>query len=612
MDKKLLDRLIGQVEKPVRYMGNEYNMVVKDVKKVDIRFAFAFPDVYEVGMSHLGMKILYHLINQREDAYCERVFAPWADMEEKMRQNNIPLFALETKDPIGDFDIIGFTLQYEMSYTNILNILDLGGIPLTWQERDDSHPLIIAGGPCAYNVEPMADFFDLVVMGEGEEVTHEILDLYLECKDRGLNKEAFLHQAARIKGVYIPRFYRVEYMEDGKISRILPIGQGIPETIQKRIVKDLDRTYFPDTMIVPYMDIVHDRIMLEIFRGCTRGCRFCQAGMIYRPVRERSPEKLLELAEKLVENTGYEEISLSSLSTGDYSELEELVKEMMVRFKDKKVGLSLPSLRLDSFAKDLADEVQKVRKTGLTFAPEAGSQKMRDVINKGITEEDLMNSVEDAFKSGWTRVKLYFMIGLPKETQEDLQGIGDLARRIKDSYYEINGGRGKKALGISISTSSFVPKAFTPFQWVPQNSIENLEEKQKFLQKELRTRNVQYSWNDPRLSFLEAVFARGDRRLGKVLKRAWEKGCTFDGWTELFKYDVWMEAFQEEGVDPHFYANRERDEDEIFPWEHIDVGVTKKYLWKEYQKALNMELTEDCRLNCTGCGVSGLGEGICQ
>lgn len=613
MDKQLLDKLIAQVEKPVRYMGNEYNMIVKDVNKADIRFAFAFPDVYEVGMSHLGMKILYHLINDREDSYCERVFAPWTDMEEKMRQYNIPMFALETKDPIKEFDIIGFTLQYEMSYTNILNILDLGQIPLTWKERNEDHPLIIAGGPCAYNMEPLADFFDLVVMGEGEEVIHELLDLYLECKEEGLDRLGFLYKAANIKGVYIPRFYNVQYHEDGRIAKVAPINQRVPKTIQKRIVKNLDKTYYPDTMIVPYMDIVHDRIMLEIFRGCTRGCRFCQAGMIYRPVRERSPEKLLKLAEKLVENTGYEEISLSSLSTGDYSQLEDLVKGLMERFKEKRVGLSLPSLRLDSFAKELADEVQKVRKTGLTFAPEAGSQRLRDVINKGITEEDLMNSIEDAFMSGWTSVKLYFMIGLPEETEEDLQGIEDLVRKIKDCYFSLERTKGrKKALKITVSTSSFVPKAFTPFQWVAQNSMEELTEKQKHLQRILRTKYVQYNWNDPKVSFLEAVFARGDRRLGRVLRRAWEKGCSFDGWAELFKYDLWMEAFEEEGIDPHFYTNRKREMDEVFPWDHIDVGVTKKYLWSEYEKAIKMELTSDCRLQCTGCGVNMLGEGICQ
>jgi radical SAM family uncharacterized protein len=610
LDKQLLDRLIAQVEKPVRYMGNEYNIVVKDTRKVDIRFAFAFPDVYEVGMSHMGMKILYHLINQRDDAYCERVFAPWVDMEQKMRENNIPLFALETRDPLIDFDIIGFTLQYEMSYTNVLNMLDLSGIPLTWKERDENYPLIIAGGPCAYNVEPMADFFDMVVMGEGEEVIHEILDLFSYCRQQGLKKTEFLYRAARIKGVYVPRFYRVEYKEDGRVSRVTPIDVGIPDTIQKRIVKDLDKAYFPDTMIVPYMDVVHDRITLEIFRGCTRGCRFCQAGMIYRPVRERSPKRLLELAEKLVENTGYEEISLSSLSTGDYSQLEYLVGELIARFKDKKVGLSLPSLRLDSFAEELANEVQKVRKTGLTFAPEAGSQRLRDVINKGITEQDLLTSVKDAFKSGWTRVKLYFMLGLPEETEEDLHGIGDLARKIRDCYFDL-GKKGKKALRITISTSSFVPKAFTPFQWVSQDTIEELTKKQEFLQRELRTKNVQYNWNNPKVSFLEAVLARGDRRLGKVLRKAWEKGCTFDGWTEHFKYDLWMEAFNEEGIDPHFYANRTRSADEVFPWDHIDVGVTKKYLWKEYERALQMKLTDDCRLNCTGCGVSLLGEGLC-
>lgn len=611
MDKQLLDRIMNNVEKPVRYMGNEYNMVEKDPSKVLIRYAFAFPDVYEVGMSHLGIKILYHLINEREDTYCERVFAPWVDMEQKMRSNGIPLFSLETKDPIREFDIIGFTLQYEMSYTNVLNMLDLAGIPLTWEERSDKDPLIMAGGPCAYNVEPMADFFDLVVMGEGEEVIHEILDLYAQCKKRGLTKDEFLTLAAAIKGVYVPKFYEVEYHEDGTIKRIKPIKEGVPEKIQKRIVMDLDKVYFPETMIVPYMDVVHDRITLEVFRGCTRGCRFCQAGMIYRPVRERSVDSLLKLAEKLVEHTGYEEISLSSLSTGDYSQLESLVKGLMERFREKRVSLSLPSLRLDSFAKELAEEVQKVRKTGLTFAPEAGTQRLRDIINKGITEEDLISSVRDAFSSGWNRVKLYFMIGLPEETREDLEGIGDLARKIKNCYHEINKGKKSNRLTITISTSSFVPKPFTPFQWVSQNTIDELKQKQEFLQKILRIKNVEYNWHDPEVSFLEGVFARGDRRLGKVLRAAWEKGCKFDGWNEQFKFDKWMEAFNDTGIDPHFYTSRARDNEEIFPWEHIDIGVTRAYLWREYQKALRGELTHDCRIDCTGCGVKRLGEGIC-
>lgn len=611
MDKQLLDKVMAHVEKPVRYMGNEYNMVEKDPANVKIRYAFAFPDVYEVGMSHLGMKILYHLINEREDTYCERVFAPWTDMEEKMRSREIPLFSLETKEPIREFDIVGFTLQYEMSYTNVLNMLDLAGIPLTWKERNDTHPLIMAGGPCAYNVEPMADFFDLVVMGEGEEVIHEILDLYGQCKDAGARRDEFLIRAAAINGVYVPKFYETEYHKDGTIKQVRPVKDGVPAKVQKRIVTDLDKTYFPETMVVPYMDIVHDRIMLEVFRGCTRGCRFCQAGMIYRPVRERSVDRLLNLAEMLVKNTGYEEISLSSLSTGDYSELEALAGELMKRLQEKRVALSLPSLRLDSFVKEIADEVQKVRKTGLTFAPEAGTQRLRDVINKGITEEDLLNSVRDAFESGWDGIKLYFMIGLPDERMEDLEGIGELAKKIKDCYYEVRKERNSKGLRITVSTSSFVPKAFTPFQWEPQNTIEELRKKQESLQKILRIKHVEYNWHDPEVSFLEAVFARGDRRLGKVLRTAWEKGCKFDGWADQFKFDKWLEAFEEAGIDPHFYANRRRDKEEIFPWEHIDTGVSRAYLWNEYQKAMRGELTRDCRIGCTGCGVSKLGEGIC-
>jgi len=612
LDKAFLDFIIGQVSKPVRYIGNEYNMIEKNPKDVDIRFAFAFPDVYEVGMSHLGMKILYHLINEREDAYCERVFAPWADMEEKMRKYNIPLFALETKDPVSEFDFLGFTLQYEMSYSNILNMLDLAKIPLLWMERTEAHPIVIVGGPCAYNVEPLADFIDLAVMGEAEESINELLDLYKECKGKGFNKEEFLLKAARIKGVYVPRFYNVEYDSEGIVRSVTPTRPDVPERIQKRIVMDLDKAYFPEKLIVPYTDIVHDRIMLELFRGCTRGCRFCQAGMIYRPVRERSPEKLLELADKLIENTGYEELSLSSLSSGDYPHLEGLIKEMMARYQKKRIALSLPSLRIDSFAKEYVEDIQNVRKTGLTFAPEAGTQRLRNVINKGVTEVDLTDSVRDAFESGWNSVKLYFMIGLPTENEDDLQGIADLAKKVIDCYFSVDKDKRQKGLNITVSTSSFVPKAFTPFQWVPQDGIEQLRSKQKLLQSKLKMKYVKYNWHDPELSFLEAVFARGDRRLGKALLRAWQLGAKFDGWAEMFKFDSWMTAFDEVGLDPHFYANRERSKDEIFPWDHIDVGVTKAFLWNEYQKALQGEFTQDCRVHCSGCGLRRLGEGVCS
>jgi radical SAM family uncharacterized protein len=611
LDKLLLDKIMGQVSKPVRYMGNEYNMVEKNPEEVSIRYAFAFPDVYEVGMSHLGMKILYHLINERSDTYCERVFAPWVDMEGKMRQADIPLFTLETKTPLSKFDIVGFTLQYEMSYTNILNMLDLAGIPLLAEQRTGEDPFVIVGGPCAYNAEPLADFVDIVALGEGEELTGELLDAYKEWKGSGESRRAFLERAAQISGVYIPGFYDVTYLEDGRIASVAPNTDAVQSRVGKRIVHDMDRTYYPDRIIVPFMNIVHDRIMLELFRGCTRGCRFCQAGMIYRPIRERSPERLLELAEKLVQSTGYEEISLSSLSTSDYSELEHLVKQLMKRFEDKRVALSLPSLRLDSFEKEFIQEVQKVRKTGLTFAPEAGTQRLRDVINKGVTEEDLVQTVTDAFESGWNGVKLYFMIGLPTETREDLQGIADLAKRVTDCYYRVDREKRQRGLKITVSASCFVPKPFTPFQWEPQDTMEQFREKQEFLKKTLRLKHVNFNWHDPEVSFLEAVFARGDRRLGKVLLSAWKNGAVFDGWSEQFNLDAWMKAFEENKVKPEFYAHRKREQHEILPWDHIDTGVTKAFLWQEWQRALRGEITPDCRLDCTGCGIRRLGEGLC-
>ncbi len=611
MDKLLLDRIMGQVTKPVRYMGNEYNMVEKNLKEVSIRFAFAFPDVYEVGMSHLGMKILYHLINERGDTYCERVFAPWVDMEGKMRQMDIPLFSLETKTPISEFDIVGFTLQYELSYTNILNMLDLAGIPLLAEQRTEEDLFVIVGGPCAYNAEPLADFVDLVTLGEGEELITELLDIYKEWKGSGKSRRTFLETAAQIPGVYVPCFYDVSYLEDGRVESVTPNTNVVQERVAKRIIHDMDQVYYPDRIIVPFMDVVHDRIMLELFRGCTRGCRFCQAGMIYRPVRERTAEKLLETAEKLVKSTGYEEVSLSSLSSSDYSSLEELVKQLMERFQEKRVALSLPSLRLDSFEKEFIQEMQKVRKTGLTFAPEAGTQRLRDVINKGVTEEDLIKAVSDAFESGWNSVKLYFMIGLPTEAQEDLQGIADLAKEVAQCYYRVDKAKRQKGLRITVSTSSFVPKPFTPFQWVSQDTMEQLRKKQEFLKKALRMKNVTYNWHDPEASLLEAVFALGDRRLGRVLLSAWKKGARFDGWSEQFNMDAWIKAFEENNLQPEFYAHREKEKDEILPWDHIDVGVSKAFLWNEWQKAQKAETTPDCRIDCTGCGIRRLGEGLC-
>lgn len=611
MDKVLLDKIIGQVSKPARYMGNEYNMVEKDPQDVQIRFAFAFPDVYEVGMSHLGMKILYHLMNERDDTYCERVFAPWVDMEAKLRETGLPLFTLETKDPVSQFDFVGFTLQYEMSYTNILNMLNLAGIPLLSKDRSLGDPFVIVGGPCAYNSEPLADFVDLVALGEGEELTGELLDIYKIWKEEGADRNTFLLQAAKISGIYVPQFYDVKYHENGQVESVLPNNDIVSKRVVKRIVKQLDKTFFPETFIVPFMDIVHDRIILEIFRGCTRGCRFCQAGMIYRPLRERSMDKLIELAEKLVQNTGYEEISLSSLSTSDYSQLQDLVKELMVRFQHNGVSLSLPSMRIDTFAKEFIDEVQKVKKTGLTLAPEAGTQRLRDVINKGVTEEDLTHSVTDAFESGWNTVKLYFMIGLPTETPIDIQGIAKLAHLVTGCYYHVDKEKRQKGLKVNISTSSFVPKPFTPFQWEPQDTMEQLREKQQELRKALKIGNVNYSWHDPEVSLLEAAFARGDRRLGGVLLKAWENGAKFDGWNEHFKFKTWLRAFDENNLEPEFYANRRRDNDEVFPWDHIDTGVNKTFLWNEFQKALREELTPDCRSDCAGCGIRKLGEGLC-
>lgn len=609
----IYDDILPKVEKPGRYVGNEWNSIHKSPEGINIRFAFCFPDVYEVGMSHLGIKILYHLLNDQSDIYCERVFAPWPDMEKEMRQNEVKLFALESRDYISDFDFIGFTLQYEMSYTNILNMLDLAGLSIRSKDRKEGAPFVIAGGPCAYNPEPLAEIVDLFAMGEGEELLLEIMEVYRSWKSSGRSREEFLRSAAAIKGVYVPSLYNVEYNEDNTIKEVSPIYEDVPKKVSKRIVKSLESSYFPDKIIVPFIDIVHDRIMLEIFRGCTRGCRFCQAGMIYRPIRERTVEELVEIADRLLEDSGYEEISLSSLSTSDYSRLQELVERLMSKYQTRRVALSLPSLRIDSFSLDLIEEVQKVRKSGLTFAPEAGTQRMRDVINKGVTEEDLINSVGAAFETGYTGVKLYFMIGLPTETMEDIDGIADLADKVLNRYYQVPKEKRGRGLKVNISASSFVPKPFTPFQWEPQDRIDTLIEKQKHLRTILKKKNVSFSWHEPYVSFLEAIFARGDRRLNQVLIKAWEKGCKFDGWDEYFNYNSWMEAFKECEVEPEFYVYRKRGLEEQLPWDHIDVGVSKQYLISEYKKSQKAELTKDCRTACTGCGINLLEEGgVCK
>lgn len=610
MRQLIEQQILPRVTKPIRYQGNEFNSVHKDWGKAQVRMAFAFPDLYEVGMSHLGLQILYGLVNDREDLLLERVFAPWTDMEDLLRRHNLPLFSLESYRPLRDFDILGFTLQYEMSFTNILNMLDLAGIPLRAAERSDSFPLVVGGGPCAYNPEPLADFFDFFVIGDAEEVLLEIMDTakaFKQGPSGRIAKGDFLAEISRVRGIYVPKFYEVSYKASGGIEKIEPVNPRVPAKVVKRVVKDLNTAYFPTKPIVPFADTVHDRVMLEVLRGCTRTCRFCQAGMIYRPVRERDQETLLKQAKELVRNTGHEEISLTSLSTADYSCVQPLITSLMEEFKDEMVGISLPSLRVDAFSVDLAKEIQKVRKTGLTFAPEAGTQRLRDVINKGVTEENLMEAVAGAFAAGWTTIKLYFMIGLPTETKEDVAGIAELAYKVLKKGKEIlKEQKSKKSLKVTVSVSSFVPKSHTPFQWVAQDPVVMLQEKQQYLKSLLKDRHITYNYHDARLSFLEAVFAKGDRKLGQVLETAWAKGCKFDSWSEYFKYETWLEAFRECGIDPEFYAYRRPGFEETFPWEHLHTGVSKKYLFEEYQKALQAELTKDCRLDrCPGCGVCG-------
>ncbi|MFA6939687.1 MAG: TIGR03960 family B12-binding radical SAM protein [Clostridiaceae bacterium] len=597
---RISDDILYRVEKPARYIGGEYNSVYKDLTSVDIRFAFCFPDVYEVGMSHLGTRILYYILNQREDTYCERAFAPWTDMEKLLIDNNIPLGTLETKDPLSSFDFLGFTLQYEMSYTNILNMLSLSNIPLRSEDRDDNFPIVLFGGPCAYNPEPLYNIADLFVIGEGEEVTGEILDTYKKSKGR----EDFLKNASKIKGVYVPSLYTVSYNEDKTIKEFTPKYDFVPKKVVKRIVSNFNEVDYPDKLVVPYTEIVHDRIMLETFRGCSRGCRFCQAGMIYRPIREKKTDKLLELLDKIKDSTGYDEVSLTSLSICDYSDIGGLVNSIIEKYKEDKFGVSLPSIRIDSFYIELLNEIQKVRKTGLTFAPEAGTQRMRDIINKGVTEEDLLNSAASAFNSGYSTIKLYTMVGLPYETEEDVAGIADMADKVVREYYKVPKDKRKNGLRVNVSSSIFVPKPFTPFQWIPQDDMGNVLEKVKKLKANIKERAVSYTYHETKVSYLEAIFARGDRRLSNVLIRAFEKGAKFDGWSEYFNYDIWMESLKEEGIDGDFYAKRERCYDEILPWDFIDIGVSKKYLISENEKAKKAELTCDCRQNCSACGIN--------
>ena len=603
-----------KVEKPARYLGNEINAVHKDTSNPElVRYAHCFPDLYEVGMSHLGSHILYDVINKEEGVFCERVYAPQVDMEEKMRENNIPLFGLESRESIRHFDIVAFTLQYELCYTNILNMLDLAGIPLLKEDRKEGDPFVLVGGSCAYNSEPMTDFIDAALLGEGEEMNIEVINEYKAWKKSGEPREKFLERIAKIEGVYVPSFYDVEYNEDQTVKSVTPNRECANPHPRKRIIRDMNKVEYPERFIVPYIDTVHDRIVLEIFRGCTRGCRFCQAGMIYRPIREKNFARLKEILEKLIKTTGYDEISLVSLSTSDYSQLAELTDYLVEEYASKNVGISLPSLRLDNFSMEIANKIQKVRKSGLTFAPEAGSQRLRDVINKGITEEDLTRASRQAFEMGWNNIKLYFMIGLPTENYDDLDGISDLAYEVVDIYKDVHNGKFKGKFNVTVSTSTFVPKPFTPFQWNPQDMKSSVIEKQRHLVRKLKNRNITYNYHDSDTSLMEAVFARGDRRLGKVLLRAHELGAKFDGWDEHFDLEIWKQAMEECGLDISFYAHRTRELDEVFPWDHIDVGVSKKFLIREAEKALKGEITPDCRKGCNGCGINvhDIGRGLC-
>ncbi len=611
MYPKEIEKFLLGVQKPGRYTGGELNSIVKDKSKIDIRYAFCFPDTYEIGMSHLGMKILYSLVNARDDAWCERVFAPDVDMEQVMRDNGIPLYALESGEAIKDFDLIGFTMQYELSYTNVLNMLDLAGLPVRSRDRKDLTPIVIAGGACVCNAEPMAEFFDITLPGDGEEVTNELIDLLKEYKAKGATKQEFLEAAAQIKGVYVPSLYEVEYNDDCTVKSITPT-HGAPEKVEKRNVADLDKMFAPTEFVVPFLEVVHDRTTVEIFRGCIRGCRFCQAGFLNRPLREKSPEVVEAQCRSICEKTGYDEISLCSLSTSDYRGLEKLITDMLPWTVENKINISLPSLRADNFPKELMEQLNAVRRSGLTFAPEAGTQRLRDVINKNITEEEVLSTARQAFAGGWTAVKLYFMIGLPTETEDDIRGIADLAQAVVDEFYHNENKPKGKGVNVSVSVASLVPKPFTPFQWEPQDRPDTLIEKQNFLISCVKTRKVSVSRHVPWTSFLEGVFARGDRRLCDVIETAWRKGCKFDSWEEHLDREKWMDSFAENGIDPFFYTARKRSFDEVLPWDHMDYGVTKKFLIKENEKAHRGETTASCREKCAGCGAARLNGGVCN
>lgn len=611
----LSDDILLKIEKPARYLGNEVNHVVKDPKG-KIRFAMCFPDVYEIGMSHLGIQILYDLLNAREDVYCERVYSPWMDLDAVMREKKIPLFALESQDPIKDFDFLGITIQYEMCYTNILQVLDLSGIPLYTKDRTMEDPFVVCGGPCTYNPEPIADFFDLVYIGEGETSYRELLDKYKEWKKSGKSRREFLEIAATVDGIYVPSLYDVTYNQDGTIHAMVPNCETAPEKVKKQVVNDLTHTYYPEKPLVPYIKATQDRVVLEIQRGCIRGCRFCQAGMIYRPIRPRDIDYLKKMAVTMLDNTGYEEITLSSLSSSDYKELSELVYFLIDECDERKINISLPSLRIDAFSLDVMSKVQDVKKSSLTFAPEAGSQRMRNVINKGLTEEVILSGAWEAFQSGWNRVKLYFMLGLPGEREDDIEQIAVLADKIAAKYFELPKEERHGRPEIVASSSFFVPKPFTPFQWSPMNTAEQFESKRRFLlgkvKEQLNQRSIRYQCHDAVTSELEGIFARGDRKLCKVIEDAYRRGCIFDAWTDYFKEDVWEQVMDENGVSRYFYNYRERGKDEIFPWDFIDIGVSKNFLYREYENSLQEKVTPNCRAKCSGCGAAKFGSGVCM
>ena len=611
MIKKEVEKILQYVQKPARYAGGELNSVVKNVQDISLRYAFCFPDTYEIGMSHLGMKIIYGLVNEREDAWCERVFAPDSDMEEQMRKNNVPLFALESGDYIKDFDIIGFTLQYELSYTNVLNMLDLAGVPLLSKDRTSLTPIVCCGGPCACNPEPVADFFDIVFLGDGEESTNQVLDLLKVCKEKGLSKQEFLLKAKDIQGVYVPSFYVDEYNEDGTLKSLTP-KNGAPEKVKKAVVSDLDKCYYPKSFVVPFINIVHDRAVEEIFRGCIRGCRFCQAGFIYRPIREKSVETINNQSKALIASTGYDEISLCSLSTSDHSCVNEMLSSLIDWTVKDKINLSLPSLRVDNFSDELVEKLNMVRKSGLTFAPEAGTQRLRDVINKNVTEEEVVRTCTKAFDNGWTTVKLYFMMGLPTETMEDIEGIANLGMQVIHAFYKNPNRQKGTGVQVNISCASFIPKPFTPFQWESEDNMDSLKAKQKHLLESIPTKKIKVSFHETPTSLIEGVLARGDRRLNAVILDAYKNGCTFDSWDDRFNFEGWMNAFEKNNIDPHFYTQRQRDFSELLPWDHLDYGVSRKFLEIENIKAHENTTTPHCRIKCSGCGANRLNGGNCD